>query len=153
MWQLTPLTQDLSWSSWHPPPAPSQVEWACAVEKPFPRASAQEPCQWRPATYKGFSATVLQFTLKQWPPFDLRKAVPRVRNRGADADSDSVDSVLGPLPESDSESVDSILGPASVSDSVIGPEEHRHAHAGSGPSAAHEPVAREGQGPARVFKR
>ena len=138
MWQLTPLTQDLSWSSWHPPPAPSQVEWACAVEKPFPRASAQEPCQWRPATYKGFSATVLQFTLKQWPPFDLRKAVPRVRNRGADADS---------------ESVDSILGPASVSDSVIGPEEHRHAHAGSGPSAAHEPVAREGQGPARVFKR
>lgn len=150
MWQSTPLSQDLSWSlNGNPPPAPpAQVEWACSMKVCVPAMALYQADEWEPATYRGFSATVLHFTLKQWPPFDLEKAVHG-------ADSDSVDSVLGRVPKSDS--VNSVLGPDSNSDSesnlILGPEEHQQAHAGSGPSVAHDPVAREGQGPARVFQR
>ena len=73
MWQLTKLDEGLVWGKdvHPPPPPPRQVEWVCSVEG-FDCTEG-----WKPTSLRGFSATVLRFTLDWPPPLALWGCVPR----------------------------------------------------------------------------
>lgn len=61
MLQLTKLDQDLVWGKDKPAPGPPrEADWVCSVEG-FERIEG-----WKPTSLRGFSATVLRFTL-DWP--------------------------------------------------------------------------------------